>query len=155
MITGYFRFEKDPSKKVKYICTKVRGNYKGLEYFRSRNGDIVLFLSEARTFVKADVKRSAQWALVNRINFSSIFISMERQGFIYGYGNPNKSKLVKGKPNPMAQYVNDLYLFIISKDLLSIEILVISQGIHQSIHFYNELVTGCYDAMVTELRECL
>ena len=93
MIGGYFKFDKDLTKKGKYVCTKIEGSYKGLEYFRNRRGEIVLFLSEARSFVNANPKRQAQWALVNKINFSSIFtFNNENQGFILGYGNPNKSK---------------------------------------------------------------
>lgn len=156
MIGGYFKLDKDLTKKGKYVCTKIVGSYKGLEYFRNRRGEIVLFLSEARSFVNANPKRQAQWALVNKINFSSIFtFNNENQGFIIGYGNPNKSEIVKGKPNPLALYKNDLYLFLVSKDLLTIEILIIPEGINHSIHYFNELLTGKYDFEIEGFRKSI
>ena len=74
----------------------------------------------------------------------------------FGHGNPNEEEFLgrdKTYPNPMYLYRNDLYLFIISEDYSSIEMIIIPYGANQYMTYYNFLISGKLDSILKEIRE--
>ena len=113
------------AKIPRYDCTKFSGDYEGIKPFINPKGMFKLSLMECREFIKTDKRRMAEFALVGskNLNFSSLYC--EDGSNIY-YGNPNgKPLLSDGRKNPLFQFRNDLYLFVIDKDFTQIEILIL------------------------------
>lgn len=89
----------------------------------------------------------------NNLNLSSIYIE-DFDCSEYGYGYPNKNPFISKdrKPNPLFEYSNDSYLFIINKDYTEIEILVIADGRNLISYYYQNLIDGHFDIELKELR---
>ena len=105
------------------------GDYKGLTNFVNAKGQLFLYKTQCREYIKANIKRRAEWSLTNNsLNFSSIYIE-DFNSKNFGYGYPNgKQKLSNGDPNPLFPFKNDGYLFVINEDYTEVEIFVIKDG---------------------------
>lgn len=161
-IAGYFNFETLPDEvkaqnKIKsqnrLDCISYAGNYKGLTNFVNYKGMLYFFKTPCRDFVKANSKRRSEWSLTNNsMNLTSIYI----EGFNnseFGYGYPNaKPKLSNGELNPLYQYKNDGYLFILNPDYSQIELLIIENGRNLINQYYQNLLDGEFTSEINQLR---
>ncbi len=90
------------------------------------------------------------------INFSSIFIDGKMEdGHVIAHGTPNRSKerRCKGKsvPNPFVS-CDDGYIFIISKDWQTIEILVVNTGFYTIDANVQAMRDGVYNDALEAFR---
>jgi len=133
---------------------KVTGNYKGLTFFVNTKGQFFLYKTIPDSFIEADRKRISEWSLTSKsINLSSIYIDdIEHFEIGYGYPNPNKFLGKKRVPNPLFEFRNDAYLFIMNKDLSEIELLVIPDGRNLIRSYYQKLLDGGFNNEIRELR---
>jgi hypothetical protein len=133
---------------------KVTGNYKGLTFFVNPKGQFFLYKSSPDSFIEANKKRISEWTLTSKsINLSSIYIEdLEKSEIGYGYPNPHrflgKNKLI----NPLYDFRNDGYLFMMNKDFSELELFVIPDGRNLIRSYYQKLKDNCFDAEIKELR---
>jgi hypothetical protein len=165
MINTYFKFIalSDDVKAANKIRSKKRldcvlftdkVNYNGLTNFVNDKGQLFLYKTECNNFINADKKRMAEWSLTgNELNLSSIYI--DDADFIeYGYGYPNPNRtLGNGKPNPLFEFRNDGYLFIMNNDYSEIEILIVKDGRNLISSYYHKLIDGGFDSLISEFRK--
>ena len=71
-----------------------------------------------------------------------------------GYGNPNRDKTFgkDKKPNPFYNYKEDCFLFLITPDWLTIEILVVSDGYNTMLASAKALADGVYNEELKTMR---
>jgi len=133
---------------------RVVAGYKGLTNFVNHKGQLFFYKTPCRDFVNTDSKRLAEWSLTSSgLNFSSIYIDDTDFPEI-GYGYPNAKRLLSnGSPNPLFEFRNDGYLFLINKDYSEIEILIIPDGRNLISSYYQKMIDGGFDDEVKRLRE--
>lgn len=167
MIGAYYKLATLPDEvkaankirsKVRLDCISftdmVAGNYKGLTNFVNHKGQLFFYKTACRDFVNTDSKRLAEWSLTgNGLNFSSIYIDDLDYPEI-GYGYPNaKRHLSNGSSNPLFEFRNDGYLFLMNKDYSEIELLIIQDGRNLISSYYQKLIDGGYDDELLSLRQ--
>lgn len=84
MIVGYYKMvvlpdEVKSQNKIKsqsrLDCVAYAGEYKGLTNFVNAKGQLFFYKTPCKEFVKANIKRRAEWSLTNNsLNFTSIYI---------------------------------------------------------------------------------
>lgn len=133
---------------------KITGNYKGLTFFVNTKGQFFLYKANPDSFIESDKKRMAQWSLTSKsINLSSIYIEdIEHPEIGYGYPNPSKSIGKMKKPNPLFEYRNDGYLFLMNKDFTELELFIVPDGRNLIRSYYQKLKDGGFDAEINELK---
>lgn len=166
MKAAYYRLIQLPedTKEANKIRSKKRldciafndqiGNYKGLTNFVNSKGQLFLYKTECRQFVETDSKRIAEWSLTgNGLNLSSIYIE-DLEFSEIGYGYPNANRLLKdGSNNPMFEFRNDGYLFLLNKDFSEIEIIIIPDARNMISSHYQKLIDGGYDDQIREMKK--
>lgn len=166
MKAAYFKFIQlpDDTKAAYKIRSKKRldcivfndqiGNYQGLTNFVNSKGQLFLYKTECRQFVETDTKRIAEWSLTgNGLNLSSIYIE-DLEFPEIGYGYPNANRLLKdGSINPMFDFRNDGYLFIINNDYTEIEMLIFPDARNLISSHYQKFIDGGYDDQIREMRK--
>ncbi|MHC1774014.1 MAG: hypothetical protein AB9834_01250 [Lentimicrobium sp.] len=166
MIGAYFKFVLLPDEvrtankiqsKARLDCIsftdKVAGNYQGLTYFVNSKGRLFFYKIACNNFVNTNSKRLAEWSLTNNsLNFTSIYIEdIDCPGIGYGYPNANRL-LSNGSINPLFQFRNDGYLFLLNRDYSEIELLVIPDGRNLISSYYQKMIDRGFDDEVRELR---
>lgn len=163
MIEGYYKMvtlsdEVKSQNKIKsqsrLDCVLFAGDYKGLTNFVNAKGQLFLYKTQCREYIKANIKRRAEWSLTNNsLNFSSIYIE-DFNSKNFGYGYPNgKQKLSNGDPNPLFPFKNDGYLFVINEDYTEVEIFVIKDGRNFITQYYQHLIDGEFEEEFQKIRE--
>jgi hypothetical protein len=135
----------------------VAGGYKGLTFFvndKRHKGQLFFYKTPCKDFVNTDSKRLAEWSLTgNGLNFSSIYID-DLDCPEIGYGYPNANRLLSnGSINPLFEFRNDGYLFLINKDYSEIELLVIPDGRNLISSYYQKLIDGGFDDEIRQMRQ--
>ena len=165
MKAAYYKFIQlpDDTKEANKIRSKKRldcigfndqiGNYQGLTNFVNSKGQLFLYKTECRQFVETDSKRIAEWSLTNGLNLSSIYIEDIEFPEI-GYGYPNANRLLKdGSNNPMFEFRNDGYLFLLNRDFSEIEIIIIPDARNMISSHYQKFIDGGYDDLIRVMRK--
>lgn len=85
ILTDYYRFEKlsDQKSKMRIDCTGSTESYNPLESFRSKNGDLFLYLGD-NTHTRAGKERKSDLALSKTTHISSIYNPDLEKPFWYG-----------------------------------------------------------------------
>lgn len=144
--------------KVRLDCTvfadKMQNGYKGLTNFVNFKGQLYFYKTPCRDFINTDSKRLSEWSLTgNGLNLSSIYIDdLDYPEIGYGYPNANRF-LSNGSPNPLFEFRNDGYLFLINKDYSEIELLIIPDGRNLISSYYQKMIDGGFDDEVRQLRQ--
>jgi hypothetical protein len=131
----------------------VANGYKGMTNFVNHKGQLFFYKTSCKDFVNTDSKRLAEWSLTgNGLNFSSIYIDdLDYPEIGYGYPNANRF-LNNGSINPLFEFRNDGYLFIMNSDYTEIEILIIPDGRNIISSYYQKMIDGGFDDEVRQLR---
>lgn len=163
----YYKFVSFPDevRAANYIRSKDRldcisftdlgaANYKGLTNFVNNKGQLFFYKTPCNNFIHADSKRLAEWSLTNKsLNLTSIYID-DLDYPELGYGYPNAKRLLSnGNPNPLFEFRNDGYLFLMNKDYSEIELLVIPDGRNLISSYYQILIDGGFDNEINRLRQ--
>lgn len=168
MFSGYFRIEqlsdevkvvhkiKIGAKVPRFDLVAQAGDYKPFEALKNPKGMTIFYLNECKGIINSPDSRRADRYLQGKdsINFSSVYLlDCSAQNHI-GYGNPSNAKTFGKKQvsNPFLNYKNDGYLFIISKDFKTIEILIIPNGKFTIMSNAKELADGKYDEAIDQIR---
>ena len=143
-------------KRLDCICytDMVADGYKGLTNFVNSKEQLFFYKTPCRDFVRTDSKRLAEWSLTGGgLNFSSLYIDdLDYQEIGYGYPNA-KEYLSNGSKNPLFEFRNDGYLFILNKDYTEIELLIIPDGRNLISSYYQIMIDGGFDDDIRELRK--
>ena len=167
MLTDYYKFAalSDEVKQAHKIRSKQRidciayahnlkERYKGLLPFQNAKGHLALYKTPAKEIVTANTKRLAEWSLSNgSLNLSSLYIEdLDYPNLAYGYPNA-KLKLINGQRNPLFEFRNDGYLFLLNADLTEVEMLIVQNGRNLIGSYYQLLIDGALDEQLQKLRE--
>jgi hypothetical protein len=117
------------SKTPRYVGIAQAGYFKPAQAMKNAKGEIVMYYQRNE---KCNPNSTAETRLQCKgsINFSSVYFENLKIGeALIGYGEPPQAKELKGgKANPFFESRADGYLFVVSKDLKTIEILIVPQG---------------------------
>jgi hypothetical protein len=147
--------------KARLDCTsftdEVAGGYKGLTFFvneKRHKGQLFFYKTPCNQFINTDCKRLAEWSLTgNGLNLSSIYID-DLDCPEIGYGYPNANRLLNnGSQNPLFEFRNDGYLFLINREYSEIELLIIPDGRNLISSYYQKMIDGGFDDEVRHLRQ--
>lgn len=143
----------------RFDLTMMAGYYKPLQCLQNKKGQVVMYLSETRGIISSPDQRRADRFLMAKqsLNFSSIFLldcPPLANGDLVGYGNPNRSKTFgKAKiPNPFLECKDDGFLFLISHNWQTIEIVVIPDGCNTIFGNAKALADGVYNEALETMR---
>lgn len=152
---------KTGSKNPRFDCVRMSGNYKPLDSLKNGRGQLFLTLAKARGIIRSPDNMRAEYFLGakgNKLNFSSIYMYNSpitgNEKIKVGYGNPDRNKTFgkDKKPNPFFDFKEDCFLFLIAPDLLTIEILVVSDGYNTMLANAKALADGVYSEELKTMR---
>jgi hypothetical protein len=145
------------SKTPRYVVTASAGYFQPLEAMKGKDGRIAMFCQRND---KCNPKSTSETRLQCKgsINFSSIYFLNLRNGeTLIGYGEPPKQRELKAgkgtKPNPFYNNKEDGYLFIVSPDQKTIEILIIPGGRMLIQGYAAKLADGRLNEGINEMRK--
>jgi len=134
------------------------GYYRPIERLKNGKGQVYFYLQNTRGIIKSPDGRRADRFLQGKesLNISSIYYYsfQGNSSYLIGYGNPNREKTYgkQKKPNPFLEVKNDGYLFLISQDWQTIEILVVSNGYNTILGNAKALADGVYHEALENMR---
>jgi hypothetical protein len=144
------------SKTPRYVVTSQAGYFRPMEALKNAKNEIVMYYQKNE---KCNPSSTAETRLQCKggINFSSVYLEDLKIGeTLIGYGEPPEAKELGGnkkQPNPFFENRADGYLFVVSPDLQTIEILIVPQG-RQLIRGYSaKLADGQLNEALNELRK--
>jgi hypothetical protein len=156
MLTRRQTIKKDGSESItpRYVVTATAGYYKPLQEIKNAKNEIVMYYQRND---KCNPNSTAETRLQCKgsVNFSSIYtINLTHGEQIIGYGEPPQSQELKGgKNNPFFENRNDGYLFIISPDLNTIEILIVPKSRQLIMGYAAQLEDGKLNEALNKLRQ--
>jgi hypothetical protein len=151
------------SKTPRYAVTAQAGYFKPLQSITNAKGEIVMYHQQNKD-CNPDSTAETRLQCKGSVNFSSVYLENLKIGeTLIGYGEPPQTKLLKPKkdkkgnlierPNPFYDNRADGYLFIISPDLNTIEILVVPQGKQLIRGYAAKLADGQLNDALNEVRK--
>lgn len=144
------------AKIPRYDCIRFAGYYKGIEPFMNKKGMFNLYLTRANELVNAPDERRADYVLQsNSMNFSSLYPLLNPELGGFAWGEPNNKKSIgkkEPKPNPMYNFRNDGYLFVINPDYTKIELLIIENGRYTIQGYLKQLASGEFAEALKQMR---
>jgi hypothetical protein len=142
------------SKTPRYVVTAQAGYFKPLQSIKNKKGEIVMYYQRNE---KCNPNSTAETRLQCKgsVNFSSVYLENLKIGeTLIGYGEPPQTKELKGgKQHPFFDNREDGYLFVISPDQKTIEILVVPGGRQLIRGYAAKLADGQLDEAMNELRK--
>ena len=142
------------SKTPRYVVIAQAGYFRPLDAIKSANDEIVMYLLRTeKSGNKSGVKTRLQCK--GSVNFSSIYLNdLKNNETLIGHGEPPQAKELKsGKLNPFFDNRQDGYIFVISPDMATIEILIMPQGRQLIAGYAAKLADGFLNAEMHELRK--
>jgi hypothetical protein len=164
-IRYYARFvntTQNGKKTPKYTIVAQAGYYPPMEQLKGRDGQISMNLMEK--LKEGDNVPSMRLQAKNSLNFTGLkeyFIDGKLSGYAYGYPLDRPTYSNDEKPNPLFDYKDDGFLFVIHTDEsdptsivpVAIELIVL-EGAKVLISAYcKQLVMGGFDEALQALRE--
>jgi hypothetical protein len=142
------------SKTPRYVVAARAGYFKPLQSIVNAKGEIVMYYQRNE---KCNPNSTAETRLQCKgsVNFSSVYLENLKIGeTLIGYGEPPQAKELKGgKQNPFFDNRADGYLFVISPDLKTIEILIVPQGRQLIRGYAAKLADGQLNEALDGLRK--
>jgi len=146
------------SKTPRYIATAQAGYFKPLQSIKNPKGQIVMYHQKNRD-CNPNSTAPTRLQCNGSINFSSVYLENLTIGeTIIGYGEPPQTKELKdskkgSKPNPFFESKEDGYLFLISPDQQTIEILIVPNSRYVIQGFCKKLADGQFDEALKQMRD--
>ena len=142
------------SKTPRYVVIAQAGYFKPLQAIKNTKNEIVMYYQRND---KCNPNSTAETRLQCKgsINFSSVYLDNLKVGeTLIGYGEPPQTKELKsGKQNPFFDNRADGYLFVISPNLNTIEILIVPQGRQLIRGYAAKLADGPLNEVLNEIRK--
>jgi hypothetical protein len=151
----------EPRKQPRFDHTSMAGYWGALDKLKNFKGLFFLTLipTDKNEHRKQDGTTPEYYlqctpARGKAINFSGIRFQYENgQATTFASGEPSDKEKLKGNvPNPMYDNRNDAFLFIFSKDMQRLEILVINNGRLLIDAYRKQLASGGMDEAIDALR---
>jgi len=151
------------SKTPRYVVTVKAGYFKPLTAIKNADGEIVMYYQSNKD-CNQNSKSETRLQCKGSINFSSVYLDGLKIGeMLIGYGEPQRGKMLKpqkgkgGKmierENPFFENQEDGYLFLISPDEKTIEILIVPQGRMLIQGYAKMLADGKLNEVLNTLRK--
>jgi hypothetical protein len=142
------------SKTPRYVATTQAGYFKPLNELKNIQGEIVMYY-QRNDKCNPNSKAETRLQCKGSINFSSIYLQNMKIGeTLIGYGEPPQTKELKGgKQNPFFESKADGYLFLISPDLNTIEILIVPNGRYLIQGVAKQLEDGQFNEALKQMRD--
>ena len=142
------------SKTPRYIAVAQAGYFKPLQSIKNAKNEIVMYYQRND---KCNKKSTAETRLQCKgsVNFSSVYLENLKIGeTLIGHGEPPQTKELKGgKSNPFFENKADGYLFIITPDLNTIEIIIVPNGRYLIQGIAKQLADGQFDEALKQMRD--
>ena len=149
-------------KTPKFTISEAAGYYPPMEQLKGRDGQISMNLMEK--LKEGDNVPSMRLQAKNSLNFTGLkeyFIDGKLSGYAYGYPLDRPTYSNDEKPNPLFDYKDDGFLFVIHTDesdptsIVPVVIeLIVLEGAKVLISAYcKQLVMGGFDEALQALRE--
>ena len=165
-IRYYARFTNTTAKGAKvpkYSAIYQAGYYPPMEQLVGRDGYVSVYLQEKReTQTKSSTPKMSLQAKgsLNLTGLKDYFVDGKLSGFAYGYPYDRPTYGKGEKPNPLYDYKNDGFLFVIHQDGSNtadltptmIEMLVIEGGKTLISSYCKMLAMGGFNEVLDELR---
>ena len=148
-------------KDTRYIAISQAGYFKHIEAMRGKGGDVVMHLKGVengapKSTAEINLQCSYNDGKIKNgsLNFSSLFFeNIHPDKVMFANGEPNdNAKLKDGKPNPFYDCKNDGYLFIVTPDLKTVEILIIPNSRVLIVGYRKKLADGQFDEVLQQIR---
>lgn len=148
-------------KVPRYDLTRYAGYYKPFLSLKNKKGQIVLYLNNTKGVIDSADQRRADRFLMGKgsLNLSSLYLldssTQPNGGGFVGYGNPHREATFGKKtkaPNPFNGFKNDGFLFLITPEWKTIEMLVIPDGINTILGNAKALADGFYNEALKTMR---
>lgn len=166
-IRYYARFTNTTAKGAKvpkYSAVFQAGYYPPMEQLVGRDGYVSVYLQEKReTQTKSSTPKMSLQAKgsLNLTGLKDYFTDGKLSGVAYGYPFDQPTYAKGKKPNPLYEYKNDGFLFVIHQDESNptdltpteIEMLVVEGGKTLIASYCKMLVMGGFDEVLGELRQ--
>ena len=164
MFSCYLKMEQSQSIKKdgtvsttpRYVATAQAGYFKPLEAIKNAKNEIVMYYQRNDNCnPNSTAETRLQCYCKGTINFSSVYLQSLKIGeTLIGHGEPPQMERFKnGKPNPFFESKADGYLFLITPDLSTIEILIVPQGRQLIRGYAAKLADGVLNEALNELRK--
>jgi len=142
------------SKTPRYEVTAKAGYFKPLQSIKNAKDEIVMYYQRTDK-CNPNSKAETRLQCNGSINFSSLYFDNLKIGdALIGYGEPPQTKELKGgKQNPFFDNRADGYLFIVSSDLNTIEILIVPNGRYLIQGIAKQLADGQFDDALRQIRD--
>jgi hypothetical protein len=142
------------SKTPRYVATALAGYFKPLQSIRNAKNEIVMFY-QRNDKCNPNSRAETRLQCKGSVNFSSVYFENMKIGeTLIGYGEPPQTRELKGeKQNPFFDNRADGYLFIVTPDLNTIEILIVPQGRQLIRGYAAKLADGQLNEALNELRK--
>ncbi|MDL2297316.1 hypothetical protein LJC68_09735 [Bacteroidales bacterium OttesenSCG-928-B11] len=173
-ISAYFRFEQlpeyknvtrkgvtEPRKQPRFDLTAMAGYWSALDALKNHKGQLYFNLipTDKNEYRKQEGTTPEYYlqctpAKSKAINFSGIRFQYENgKETFFANGEPsNRETLKGGVKNPMYGQRNDAFLFLFSKDMQVLEVLVIEHGRLLIDAYRKQLSMGGLDGVISSLR---
>lgn len=173
-ISAYFLFEQlpeyrnvtrkgctEPRKQPRFDLVAVAGYWEALDKLKNYKGALFFNLipTDKNEYRKQDGTTPEYYlqctpAKSKAINFSGIrFQYADGKQTLFASGEPSDRETLKGDiKNPMYGQRNDAFLFLFSKDMQTLEVLVIEGGRLLIDAYRKQLSFGGFDEVLTQLR---
>jgi len=142
------------SKTPRYIATAQAGYFKPLEAIKNAKNEIVMYY-QRNDKCNPNSKVETRLQCKGGVNFSSLYFDDLQEGkTLIASGEPPQAPELKGgKQNPFHHNRADGYLFVITPDMNTIEILIIPQGRLLVRGYAGMLADGRLNEALNELRK--
>jgi hypothetical protein len=142
------------SKTPRYVVTAKAGYFKPLTAIKSAKNEIVMYCQrndECNPNSKAEISLQCKGS----VNFSSIYLlDIKIKETLIGHGEPPQTKELKGnKQNPFYENRMDGYLFLISPDYRTIEILIVPNERYLIQGIAKQLLDGQFEEALKQMRD--
>ena len=149
-------------KTPKFTISEAAGYYPPMEQLKGRDGQISMNLMEK--LKEGDNVPSMRLQAKNSLNFTGLkeyFIDGKLSGYAYGYPLDRPTYSNDEKPNPLFDYKDDGFLFVIHTDEsdptsivpVAIELIVLEGAKVLICAYCKQLVMGGFDEALQALRE--
>ena len=146
------------SKTPRYIATAQAGYFKPLQAIKNAKDEIIMYY-QRNDKCNPNSKTETRLQCKGSVNFSSVYIDNLKIGeMLIGSGEPPQTKELKdskkgSKPNPFFESKEDGYLFVISPDLNTIEILIIPNSRQLIKGYAKMLADGVLNEALNVIRK--
>ena len=142
----------------RYVVIAQSGYFKPLQEIKNAKDEIVMYY-QRNDKCNPNSKAETRLQCKGSVNFSSVYLDNLKIGeMLIGSGEPPQTRELKdgkkgSKPNPFFESKDDGYLFVISPELNTIEIIVVPNGRYLIQGVAKQLADGQFNDALSQMRD--